>query len=251
MRKVQELFSFQTEIPIWKIHVYPQSNYIVLEHRDATSFEVCFTVVDAFAFKLVHVEKSVLNAWWQDVKAIHHEFLCLVQFDSEHSPVLKGVAIYNLESMTQCWEASCERLEIDGERLVLDRKPPVHIADGAPYIEAKREPLNIPFEIPLTYKEPSDYFSQVSMFLQKNGQAQAIGVMDYFENDFGFVVSYYHRAKAGMINDLLVFDLSGKLLMKKELGKDLTGYTDNTFFFFDNKLIFVEDRHHFLIYELV
>ena len=104
---------------------------------------------------------------------------------------------------------------------------------------------------PVQYVEGHPYFETVRTFLQSWFNFNAVISLEYLEDSALIFVSCYSRAEEGLVNDLFVLSAEGELVLRENLGLQLKGIGQDTFFLYGGSVIFVKNRGELFSYKIV
>ena len=95
------------------------------------------------------------------------------------------------------------------------------------------------------------YFETVRTFLQSRFNFEAVVALEYLEDSSLIFISCYTRNEAGLTNELLVLSADGEILLRENLGEQLKGIGQDTFFIYAGSVIFVRNRGELFSYKIV
>lgn len=254
MRKLTQHFTFTCGHHIYKIHAFPGFNYMVLETRDYVELEAAFFLYDIRQNKIEKKALSFDGSWWVTLGMAVNEVLIFQEYESDRNPVLQRCFAVNSEG-DEIWSYECNKVEYKINVAILHNQEQtniIYLESGRPAgtgagskAEADRR-----VDFPQVYRAGTAYFNEVGHFLSKKVNVQPVQVIEYKEKHELIFISFYIEEDDGMVNDLLVFNSAGDKIFKEKLDKKLTGISDNTFFFHNDKLIFVKDKVHFFVFDI-
>lgn len=265
MGKLNLNFSYSFNGKIWNIISHPEKELLLLEVREDDKFQVNFNLLDTssgeFLFKGLNFEEN----WWIGASFVTDDIILFYTFPDQDNPDVKHVFAYDFHQKEILWkkerkniiEAADEVLLMDADsgdmtRFDLRTGEALVVSEHAGKVEndtglKENKMLKKAFH----YREGNEYFDTVRQFLVASANLNIVKGVDYYEDDHIMVMSFYYLNKNNKLaNDLLVVDLEGNHLLYERLGNDLSGISDDTFFIYSNKLIFVKDNADFLIYQL-
>lgn len=224
-RKLDLIFSKRFKYNIWKIHAFKESSLLVLEIRNQEVLQVSFFVIE----ELGRISDEIIldESWWISVAQLVDQKIIFYTFDADNNPEVKGYITYDLRT----------------EKIAQEDK-------GFSLQEDLISNQNNTLEIPFHYPAGSDYFNTVSGFIKSKFDDNCVKGVDYFEKEGLIFMSYFKEEGKHLINRLLVINSSQEIMLNEKLGDFDKGITDNTFFLFNNKLIFVKGVSEIFIYQL-
>lgn len=222
-------FSHQFSHNIWKIHAHRESSVLLLEIRNQDELKVSFTAID-ISGKILADNIMFEESWWISVAQIIGRDVIFYTFDADGNPEVKDYIAYDLDKGEISWQKQDFSL--------------------ANYIKPGEINENNKINIPFHYPEDTAYFNTVQRFIKFKLNDEARKGADYLEHDDLILLSYFKEVDKSMVNRLIVINKDQKIVMDEKLGEFNKGITDNTFFLFNNKLIFVKGISEFFIYQL-
>lgn len=223
------IFSYQFKHNIWKIHAFEESPLLVLEIRDQDEMQVYFYVLDDSG-KIITKNITLEESWWVSVAQIIDREVIFYTFDADNNPEIKEFIIYDLNN---------GQVNTRDKNFIL-----------SDYLKSSGKSQNNYVDIPFHYPGGSDYFNTVSTFIKDKFNDISVRGIDYSEKGDLIFISYFKESGSYLLNRLVALDKEQELVLDEKLGEFEKGITDNTFFFFNNKLIFVKGVSEFFIYQL-
>ncbi|MDX1627782.1 MAG: DUF4905 domain-containing protein [Fulvivirga sp.] len=224
-RRLRSNFSHQFESNIWKIHAFEASNYIIIEIRDQEKLQVEFAVINMEDDVL---EKTIAldEPWWASVDRVAGDMIIFFTFDEEDIAEPRHFLGYSIKDAKPLWERD--------------------VIPTAAEISQQNNSIVLPF----LYHEGSEYFDTVDHFINTYFKRKITRACNYLEWGNHIIISYFYEKEGIISNRLIVTDQEANVLLDENLGDFKEGITDNTFFIFNNKLIFVKGVTDFFIYDL-
>ncbi|MBL6445524.1 DUF4905 domain-containing protein [Fulvivirga sp. 29W222] len=266
MGKLNLNFSYSFNGKIWNIISHHEKELLLLEVREDEKFQVHYNLLNTRTGQFVLEGLTFEESWWIGAASLTGNIILFYTFPDQDNPDVKDVFAYDFQLKKVLWKkehqniidvaggkawlmdedgetATCYNL-LTGDSLKMNESSIIS-ANGKGEVENKflKKPFN--------YREGSDYFNTVSQFLAASVSLHIVKSVDYYEDDQVLIMSFYYPNKNNKLaNDLLAVDHNGNHLLMEKLGDNLNGISDDTFFIYDNKLIFVKDNVNFFIYQL-
>ncbi|UII32636.1 DUF4905 domain-containing protein [Fulvivirga ulvae] len=266
MGKLNLNFSYSFNGKIWNIISHQEKELLLLEVREDDKFQVHYNLLDADSGQFIAERLTFEESWWIGASSLLSDVILFYTFPDQENPDVKNVFAYDFNHKKILWKKEQQNIiEAVGDCVWLmdtgnDKISCFNIRTGEVLKNSNSNDVlnndpgrteNKMLEKPFNYREGSEYFNTVSQFLTAGANLHIVRSVDYYEDDQMIVMSYYYPNKNNKLaNDLLVVDHEGDHLLQVRLGDDLDGISDDTFFIYNNKLIFVKDNVDFLIYQL-
>lgn len=259
MGKIESNFSYSFQGKVWNIVAAEDGEHLLLEVRDDEAFQATYFLLDleSLEFKMTNV--SFDEPWWIGIGHVSKELILFFIYENQDNPDKKIYFVYDVHQSSILWER-------EGLAIVSVNNNLAHNLDVATqeynYLDLKSGENITPTQVTPTsenkklkhsfhYPEGSDYFKTVSQFLASLLTVTIVGGVDYFQYDnHTVVISYYQKLQKGLLNRLIIVDKNKEIIFQETLGEGLSGISDDTFFIYNDNLIFVKEKHHFFIYSL-
>lgn len=261
MGKLNLNFSYTFNGKIWNIISHAEKELLLLEVREDEKFLATYSLLDTVTGQFLIKNMDFEEKWWIGVSHLVDNVILFHTYPDQDNPDNRDLFAYHFLEQRILWKKEGKSIaEVVNDTVVLMKydgaQPEYFDVCTGKLLEdefkiKKRNVKNKLLEKPFHYREGNEYFNTVSRFLAANANINIVKGVDYYENDHFMVMSYYYTNKNNnLANDLLVVDHNGEFLMNDQLGNDLKGISDDTFFIYNNKLIFVKGNTDFLVYQL-
>ncbi|UII23252.1 DUF4905 domain-containing protein [Fulvivirga ligni] len=257
MRKLPLKFSYLSEGKIWNIISAFGSDYMLLEIRHPDELLAQYYLLDLENNEWLIEGLTFEEKWWISASYVYENVILFYTYGGKDNPDYKDFFAYDVSGKKILWTKEEVRLlQTGNNHLLLGKKGEedpfiVDFRTGNTVAATTEEEIeNIPIIQPFYYQQDSPHFHTVSKFLKSR---LAIGIVKgahYFENEQFIVVSYYYNEEETLNNKLIVLDRKGNIYLNELIGQKLPGIADDTFFVYDDKLIFVKDNSELFIYHL-
>lgn len=214
------VFTEKFEGLVWKILEGSDVATLGIELRSEEDLEVQYRVLDLASFDQVIYENEALD-WWTGLQGVDQDKLWVKKFEDESDP-----------SQHVWW--SVDRLS--GE--LFEEPLPENL------MRASTESV-----FPVVYHKGTAAFEKVQRFLAIRGIEIAESV-EYLESEGYIFVTYYLKKNKQLSRFVYVMDNTGKVLMDRQLDEKMEGVVFQSFFTYQNLLIFVENRNELHVYQL-
>lgn len=255
MKKLQKIFSHSFEHRIWRIVPCVGTQDLFIEERDE---ELSRIYVHRYQpGGPLHKVVPDGMAWWSTLISAHETTIITRSYGSDGNAGTTELTGFDSRTGILKWEL--EQAELLEERpgwIRIQRDEQQELLDpetAKPLVNSPAKNMVIENKIelfPFRYSEGSAHFKTIAAFLLKKQLPAPAQVIDYLEVNDEIVISVYNTVDDALMNRLYVFDLSGDVRFEKEIGKNLNGISDNTFFIYNGNLIFVTSRNDFFEYSL-
>jgi hypothetical protein len=245
---------------IWNTLADGSSQRLFLEVRDVVEKKVSFSALNLQNNQWLWKNISLEEPWWISLSAVAGDILLLTVYTDTDNPDKKSLIAFNVDKKETIWwkngfsfSAVNTRfvkgfdLKFAGKEFILD------LFTGQPVQDVDFDLVlsqNFPVIRPFQYEQDSDYFGTVRDFLQVKVGIAPVVTLDYLEHDSLIIVSAFVN-EGDLANYLYVFDLTGQILLKEQLGQDLKGVGIDTFFIFSGHLIFIKNKHELVSYKII
>ena len=254
---LQEGISFQTEGKIWKIITDHSSSLLVIQVRDGEAYQTSFTAIDTMKSSILWQDYTLDENWWLGMSSLHQGVLLLHTYPDAQKPQPRGIVALDVASKEIIWQnQDLNFYELADDKIVATSSTTsdqfyltVDIKSGNILErfqefdkEFTRKNENNSMIFPFHYQNEMAYFQTVAVFLKKKINLQIVQAVDYLEYDNFIIISYFYDDADGLMNNLLVLDQNGEVLLHQNIEKQLIGIGLDTFFVFKNELFFVKHK---------
>ncbi len=263
---MQPYFSFSFDGVIWQVLTDDTKAYLVLEIRHA-NHTVSFSAVDLTQKKLLWNGFSLPEAWWSSGVLVQNGILFLQTFPDGQNPDPRGVTAVDIKTKEILWQhPDIQFVQQVSDSQLLARQfvtalPTYFLIkiDSGEILSKDTVPLwskgplasDSGLHFPVHYTSDDVYFQNIADFLGQTLKIDAKNAFDYAQTQHCIIISYYIYANNQVENYLVAFDTHSRVpLLHEKLATQRTGIGKNTFFIFEQYLIFVKEQSVLLSYEL-
>ncbi|MDW3193102.1 MAG: hypothetical protein R8G66_12090 [Cytophagales bacterium] len=214
------VFKEKFEGLVWKILEGNELAALGIELRSEEDLQVQYRVLELNSFDQVIYENEALD-WWTGLQGVDQGKLWVKKFEDESDP-----------SQHVWW--SVDRLS--GE--LFEEPMPEKL------MQAPSESI-----FPVVFHHGTEAFEQVQRFMNRRGIEIAESV-EYLEQEGYIFVTYYLKKNKQLSRFVYVMDKGGQVLMDHQLDENMEGVVFQSFFTYQNLLIFVENRNELHVYQL-
>jgi hypothetical protein len=236
---------------IWRIEVDELSDTLYLEIRNDTDKKVSFTAIDLISGKVNFTDLTTPERWLTGIEASYDGMLLLHNYQSENSPVHKGViAIDNQgENTWSNYTYAFDHLSVNGPILfntqiqpkklfLIDVKTGATIRAYEPVIDT--EAIN---SITVPQAAPSSYL-QGYLDIEPHGN-----IIHYLEHNNFRIVSL-HTHLGGQLKQLLYIWDSSDLVYEDLLHAGIQKMQPESFILYKNSLIYIKNKSELKVFNL-
>jgi len=256
-RRIELNFSHQFVGTIWNSALSNSSAILLLEVRDGRQRRTLFSTFDLNDGKLIWENVAFEESWWVALDGADGDIALFSMFTNTANPDRKSLFAYHIRQQKILWWKNDFSLSVVGSNCVLGistqyghRELALSLTDGN---ETAYEPPRetTPIARPVQYFDGHAYFETVRTFLESRFNFRAVVSLEYLEESSLIFISCYERIEEGLINDLFVLSADGEILVRENLGKQLKGIGQDTFFIYRGSVIFVKNRGELFSYKIV
>lgn len=253
---------YSSEAYIWRVKTHPVKPLVALELRNESRHEVSFAVVDFQHEKVIREDIVFQEQWWITLKDVVDEYLVLQTFSDYNNPANHSTLVFDYavgELLVEIENAGYESFV--GSRAlkvvsVQDEEVKTYVYDvltGSeivpPRHKQKKSKIQIP-DFPQFYPINHPYFDMVRTFCQQKLNIQIVKGCDYLEFKEGLIISYYCRSEQFLKNKLVIINNDFEIIYHEQLGDELNGISEDTFFTLYPRLFFIKERKQLFSYVL-
>lgn len=260
MGKLNLNFSYTFNGKIWNIISHSHKELLLLETRQQDKFLATFSLLNTATGDLILKDIQFEEKWWIGASNIVDNNILFYTYPDQDNPEVKDIFSYDFVANKIRWKIEQKNI-INVDTSIISVLTPGHEevtyynASSGEKVEAPKnvdgEKKNKMLEESFHYRQGNRHFETVSTFIKENIGKDAVKGIDYYQNEKVIVISYYYWVgNAKLDNDLLVMDHEGNQLLSTSLGSELSGISNDTFFVYYNKLIFVRNNTELLIHQL-
>jgi hypothetical protein len=257
-RRIEFNFSHQFAGTIWNSALSNSNAVLLLEVRDGHERKTSFSALDLNSGKLMWTDVVFDERWWIGLDGVQEDVAVFSVFTETSNPDRKSLVAYHIGERQILWWRNDFSLSALGHNCALGistqyghRDVVVDLLTGneTQFIPAKPDERLV--KRPVQYMEGHDYFSTVRTFLQSRFNFEAVISLEYLEESSFVFISCYLQGEQGLINDLLVLSADGEMVLRENLGEQLKGIGQDTFFIYGGSVIFVKNRGELFSYKIV
>ncbi len=214
------VFTEQFGALVWKILEASDQTALGIELRSEEDLHVQYRVLDLSSFDQVIYENEALD-WWTGLQGLDKEKVWVKKFEDENDP-----------SVHVWW--SIDR--VSGE--LLGEEAPEHLSNATT--------VGV---FPVIYHQGTDAFEKVSLFMMQKG-IEVVNAVEYLEIDGYILLAYYNKKNKQLSRNVYVMSQTGEVLLNRQIDENMEGVVFQSFFTYQNLLIFVENRNELHVYQL-
>lgn len=244
-------FSHLLDAVIWKQQVDPVKKLLVLELRDPETRTVSFQCIQLINGEIYNPFTPEEEDWWIGIEQVQSGFALIHHYLHEEQPVRNGLDCYSIPEWKLKWQLpEAQFLEISNSTVnILDSNESRTISlstgeDIASEFGQTNTALNTQF--PEQFPADHSHFKTVAQFLQERWGYQAVEGLEYLEHKALVLISYYLYTDQKLENYLLVMKDDGEVIFQDCLGTQLSGIALDTFFIYEEQLIFVKQKNEII-----
>ncbi|HEY8401417.1 MAG TPA: DUF4905 domain-containing protein [Cytophagaceae bacterium] len=237
---------------------------IALELRSGETREVEFAAIDVFVGNMLWKGNPASENWWPGLKQVINGLLIIQGYKEAQQPEPKGIWVLGAANGQLLWNNdSAVLMAGNAEELILqtsgEEKKYVKVdPHSGTIIEEIANGEHIPFIVPAKasvlpsghYTSENIYFQRLAEFVKIITGLEPVKAIDYLEVNNYIIISFYIYNNGKLNNELLVSDQDGQILFRELIGEELSGVGLETFFVFNNRLVFIKNKKELMIYEL-
>lgn len=258
MGQLESNFSYAFAGKVWNLMLTEDGEHLLFEIRDDQAYKTSYFMLNLLDFHFNLNEVIFEEDWWIGVTYATNRLVLFHTFENQDNPDNKSYFAFDVEQSKVLWQKNGLNITDVNAAIALNinssnqEKEFINLNSGekTPPSEFKPSIQNKKLDPTFHYPEGSDYFTTVSKFLAPLLNIHIVGGVNYFQSKKRIIISYYVKQQEGLLNALIVLNKKKEILLQQTLGKGLSGISDNTFFIYDDNLIFVKEKHHFFIYPL-
>ena len=256
-RRIELNFSHQFGGAIWKSALSHSTATLLLEIRDGNEKKTTFSAVRLNDGSMLWRDVTFEESWWVGLEAAQGDVALFSLFTDQSNPERKALIAYHILHKKIMWWNNDFSLSAVGENCVLgmttqygQKEVALNLLTGK---ESSFEPVTDELVIirPSQYPEGHNYFETVRSFLSSRFNFQAVASLEYLEESSFIFISAYERNEDGMSNELFVLSADGEPELRENLGRQLKGIGQDTFFIYAGSVIFVRNRGELFSYKIV
>jgi len=253
---------YSSEANIWRLKLAQKEPVVALELRNEGQHQVSFAVVDLNLQKVIVQNILFEEQWWVTLKDIVGRYLVLQTFSDYNNPANHNTLVFDYSEsqlIMQIEDASYESFagnkalrltsvqEGETKNYVYDLETGDELTTPLPKMKEPKAKLP---DFPQFYSPDHAYFDMVRTFCKQKLNIEIVQGCDYLEFKEGLIISYYCKSEQFLKNELVIINSGFEIVFREELGDQLDGISEDTFFILYNKLFFIKERKQLFSYEL-
>ncbi|MGC3947270.1 MAG: DUF4905 domain-containing protein [Chryseolinea sp.] len=257
-RRIELNFSHEFNGTIWKSALSQTTAVLLLEIRDGQAKRTTFAALNLADGKLLWRDMAFEELWWIGLEAIQDSVALFSLFTDAANPERKSLIAYDVFKRTMLWWHNDFSLSTLGLNCVAGITSQYGHKEIALDLETGKETTFKPdgdkdaiIKRPSQYVEGHSYFATVRTFLTSRFNFEPVVSLEYLEDNSLIFISCYDRKDDGLSNDLFVVSADGEILLRENLGSQLKGIGQDTFFIYGGSVIFVKNRGELFSYKIV
>jgi Domain of unknown function (DUF4905) len=257
-RRIELNFSHQFAGTIWNSALSSSHAMLLLEVRDGGERKTSFSAIDLSSGKLIWTDIVFEERWWVGLDGVQGNVALFSVFTETSNPDRKSLIAYHVGDQKILWWRNDFSLSALGQNCALGisaqyghREVVLDLLTGNETQFIPPLPEDGVVKRPVQYFEGHDYFSTVKTFLLSRFNFEAVISLEYLEESSLIFISFYQQGEQGLINDLLVLSADGETVLRENLGEQLKGIGQDTFFIYGGSVIFVKNRGELFSYKIV
>ncbi|MCP4522228.1 MAG: DUF4905 domain-containing protein [Cytophagales bacterium] len=259
---VVEYFDLEVEGQVWKQFIDEENQYLVVEGRNGDEHQVAFYIIDITKGEVINTIKPDDETWWLGIEDVQNGCILLHGYESEQSPVHKGVYCYDALTGQLLWEREDDYFyqKVDDKTIYLATSEQEFLkieTRSGEILETTAESLPLQTQeiksigYPLHYDKENSHFETLVKFLIQLQNIEPVNAIEYWESSQHIVISYYICDEENKLeNYLLILSTEGEILFQDCIAESLEGVGLDTFFIYQEKLFFVQKKNKVVCIEL-
>ena len=267
LQNPEPVFSRTFDGQIWQVLTDAEHDLLVAEIRHPNR-TVSFAALDLQTRQWLWHGFVLPESWWSSAVLLRSGILFVQAFPEGQNPEPRGITALDIRTRRICWADPDARFAqaAGGAEIIVKHtggSGETHFLRDAKTGETLREisaenwpqPPPLPsverLRFPVHYPPASPHSASIADFLLHNLGISPQLSFDYAETEHCIVISYYLRTDGQMQNLLVVFDIISRLpILHETLATRRAGIGRETFFIFNNLLVFVKEQTSIMCYEL-
>lgn len=233
------------------------NHQLALELRDGLLKTVAVSVIDIPSKEEIYQFEIEEDAWLYSAWGLSNGKILLQKLIKEDSPEIEGVIIYDIQKEEFLWEMpAVSFLAVQNENVLVQDVTDanntflVALSDGKKISPTETQSLEDPITRASFYYENEEHFSTVSAYIQQKYDRKPVSMMEYLESTGTVIISYYIYAEKKLINLLLVINEAGEELLHHVIEAEAKGVGFETFYVYENKLFYIDNKTDLTILNL-
>lgn len=267
LQNPEPVFSRTFDGQLWQVLTDADQDLLVAEIRHSNR-TVSFAALDLRSRQWLWQDFVLPENWWSSAVLLRDGILFVQAFPEGQNPEPRGLTALDIRTRQICWadpdarfvqaaggaEIIVKHTGDNGEtHFLVDAKTGETLREisAENWPQPARQPALERLRFPVHYPPASQHSASIAGFLSQNLGISPQLSFDYAETEHCIVISYYLRTEEQMQNLLVVFDIISRLpILHETLATRRAGIGKDTFFIFNNLLVFVKEQTSILCYEL-
>ena len=263
-------FSCTFDGQIWQVLADADQDLLVAEIRHPNR-TVSFAALDLLSRQWMWHGFTLPENWWSSAVLLRNGILFVQAFPEGQNPSPRGLTALDIRTQRVCWtDPDVQFAQVaDGAGIVVrhtggngethflkDGNTGETLRDitGEPWLSWPQPPPRSSvarLRFPAHYPQTSQHSASIAGFLSQHLGISPELSFDYAETEHCIVISYYLRTDEQTQNLLAVFNIQSRLpVLHETLATRRAGIGKDTFFIFNNLLVFVKEQTSIMCYEL-
>ena len=251
------LFGFND--PVWRIVPDYEKNFLVAELRNAEERKAYFALIDILEPALIWSGFELPEKWWIGIECAINGLIFFHGYQNAQFALHKGIYCFRTLDKQLLWQQKNLRyVSHTGEKVrVTDLNNPDKIFEVDIHTGAETKSSAAPGNTfilekssSLFFIEGTNDFASVKAYIDEKLNLQVVSTVEYQEYQDKIIISFYHKFDGKYVNEILVIDNNGHILLKEEMDKNLEGFGKGTFIIIGRKLIFIKFKNQLCIYDI-
>jgi hypothetical protein len=248
-----EKYAWETEDLIWSVLPDCAAESLVLEIRNTTSKLLNFIALDIHSGQMIFDGFDIDLPWWSRPRyAFKHQIL-LEDFANPDIPEARGLSVWHMESNKLSWENPFLRFVTAKKDVLIcetqqAQQINISLNNGEPTDE---EQANATFALqyPIWLEPEFRSYEGIAAFLQTKGGFEQVRQIQYGET--GNLMLVLFEANSSTENKFLwLMRPDGELVLEKKWASEHNSKPVIQFFWTENTLFVLENKHLLTAYEL-
>ncbi|MFL5728884.1 MAG: DUF4905 domain-containing protein [Cytophagaceae bacterium] len=254
---------------IWKISADSQRDVLVLELRSHEEHQVDFAAIDLKTNQLLWQGVKPEETWWLGMDTAFEGRVYLHTYKDPQNPEHEGIFVLDSRSGKLLWKDSARTFYHAGDdslivtegnedsRKYISLDPATGKVRGEYTLKdvfriaaGKKEEEEGKIRNPYHFSAEHPYFSKITSFIKEITGEEAVVAADYLENGEQVIISFYLYSTEGLTNYVIVVDEEGRIAFRECMASRIKGIGFDTFFMFEQTLLFVKEKKELIFLKL-
>lgn len=271
---LKKKYSYSDGNQVWRIKISGTEKLLV-ETRNTEEKKAFFHCFDLNSGKSIFTNQQMEEKYWLGVEAIYGDVIFFHKFAKPDMPGHKGIFAFDIISQKVLWENEFysflflldDKIYVYQERFEGKQVFTLDPKNGELIDDLGQNPTNIN-ELKIIADGETDYSNYAfPEFFYGSSMNQTIdklineetnkllveGKVEYISKGNFLIFNYHSQSKnKGLINTLIAYNiLKRKTVFKEILNTTLNAFAPDSFFLYNNLLVFIKEKTKVFVYELV